>query len=343
MIIIGSRAVGVHQMMDFNVDRAMHIDACASTCAYAGSDIDVICSESEVPIISAAAVFVREQATRGSTHKLIAESTRDRVVNHIDKYWSSKDDHMYELEIASDGTHTKILHDLILSDPDTVKFGACKHHGVDMYVPSMNVLYMIKMSHRFLRNSPHFLKTVQDIEYMRDRKCKIPARYFGVYLLRQKAQYNYKHPSLNMSKNAFFSGDNVKYVYDHDDIHKVMALYDAPAYTYFKKDGAEVAVDRNKFERLPKHLKVASVIEESLVLALERSQIPFKDIDPPPKVSYLKALEKVCTSITSGWWREFAWEHYRNAEEYIQHNRNYADRFWQAVKDGKVRQHKNAV
>lgn len=23
-----------------------------------------------------------------------------------------------------------------------------------------------------------------------------------------------------------------------------------------------------------------------------------------------EALEKVCTSISSGWWREYAWEHY---------------------------------
>jgi hypothetical protein len=52
------------------------------------------------------------------------------------------------------------------------------------------------------------------------------------------------------------------------------------------------------------------------------------------EVSFLKALEKVCTSITSGWWREFAWENYEAA--LAMHDRNYVDRFWKAVEAGTV-------
>jgi hypothetical protein len=50
------------------------------------------------------------------------------------------------------------------------------------------------------------------------------------------------------------------------------------------------------------------VYEESCVLALERSQIPFPDASPRKSFEY--ALMKVCTSITSGFFREWAWEHY---------------------------------
>jgi hypothetical protein len=44
-------------------------------------------------------------------------------------------------------------------------------------------------------------------------------------------------------------------------------------------------------------------------LALERSLVPF-DWRSGEDYAFKKALEKVCTSITSGFFREYAWEHY---------------------------------
>ncbi|WP_457832940.1 DUF7275 domain-containing protein, partial [Staphylococcus aureus] len=41
----------------------------------------------------------------------------------------------------------------------------------------------------------------------------------------------------------------------------------------------------------------------------ERHQIP-NNFNPDPTGSFMYALEKVCTSITSGWFREYAWENY---------------------------------
>ena len=39
------------------------------------------------------------------------------------------------------------------------------------------------------------------------------------------------------------------------------------------------------------------------------AQIPF-DFEPDPRYSFELALSKVCTSITSGYFREFCWENY---------------------------------
>ena len=44
--------------------------------------------------------------------------------------------------------------------------------GCDTYA-SLNGLYALKMSHRYLRNSPHFLKTMQDIKLMREHGATI--------------------------------------------------------------------------------------------------------------------------------------------------------------------------
>jgi hypothetical protein len=203
-------------------------------------------------------------------------------------------------------------------------------------LPSVDVLFALKSSHRFLRNSPHFEKTRKDYMNMRSWGARIPTAYMEWYLAREKETYNYDHPRLNVSKDAFFAGDGVKYHYDHDSIHTAMALTPGiPAYTRFQKEGAQVAVDRMKWNNLPLGIQLASVIEESMVLALERSQIPFPGALTPAQ-SFKTALQKVCTSISSGWWRDFAYQNYdlalaRYPEDYVVH-------FYEAVRSGAVKE-----
>lgn len=212
------------------------------------------------------------------------------------------------------------------------------------------VVLALKLSHRYLKNSPHFRKTMDDILALRGLKFRVPAALEGWLKDRQKATLDYGHPSLERNKAKFFSGDGVKYRYEHDDIHKALAVLpnpndytfqygDAdfekfPAYSYFQREGAEVSVDRDKWKILPEEVKLLSVLEESYVLALERSQVP-NDYSIAPRVSFLIALEKVCTSITSGWWREYAWENYYRVLG--MYSDDYVDRFQKALADGRVR------
>lgn len=177
------------------------------------------------------------------------------------------------------------------------------------YAP-LNVLYAIKMSHRFLRNSPHFLKTHRDIMLMRQLGANMddPVLH-DIFKLREKETYNYKHPVLDQEKASFFSGDGVIYTYDHDSIHEAVKLMSKPAYQYYMKDNADVMTDKNKFFEQSEIIRLYGVYEETCVLALERSQIP-NNFEIDPRSSFVTALIKVCTSITSGWFREYAWENF---------------------------------
>lgn len=60
-----------------------------------------------------------------------------------------------------------------------------------MTVPSLNVLYMLKMSHRYLKDSPHFLKTMQDIHAMRKLGAVIPAEWESFYQDRMRDTYTH--------------------------------------------------------------------------------------------------------------------------------------------------------
>lgn len=173
----------------------------------------------------------------------------------------------------------------------------------------------LKLSHRYLKNSVHFLKTMRDIQHLRSFATLSEEQQVWLKK-REKETYKYKHPRLDVDKEAFFKDDGIRYLYDHDSIHKTVALMECPwmgiktpAYSYYMKDDSEVMTSKEKFMVISESIRLYGVYEESCVLALERSQIPY-NFQPSPRKSFEKALMKVCTSITSGWFREFAWENY---------------------------------
>jgi hypothetical protein len=209
--------------------------------------------------------------------------------------------------------------------------------------------YWLKMSHRYKKNTPHFEKTRNDILTLREI-VGVASLWGGMkvpewYKQREEETYSYNHPNLQagQTKDKFFNGDGVKYYYDHDWIHEVVArMYNAttPAYTLYLKEGETVACDRGRFDSLPQEEKLRGVMEEATVLALERSIIPTRlddgwvarGVSVRSDAIWKFALQKVCTSITSGWFREFAWENYDKALE--NYNKNYAEIFWSEVPRG---------
>lgn len=246
------------------------------------------------------------------------------------KYLARNKNFIIEAEIAWPGSLNEKLFNLIDADPDTIP-------GYDeCLIPSLDVLYMLKMSHRYLKNSPHFRKTMNDIHLMRKHGAKIREEHMEFFKEREKYTYSYAHPKLNKDKSEFFSNDGLVYVYDHDSIHESMKIMEQPAYTYFKDDQKEVWCSKEKFFSCAEEIRLNAVLEESLVLALERSQIPFPGIDKHR--SFRTALEKVCTSITSGWFREYAWENYDDVmERFYELRTTYVDKFWEDVELGIVK------
>lgn len=210
--------------------------------------------------------------------------------------------------------------------------------GYDRWLwPSMNVLYTLKMSHRYLKDSPHFLKTMRDIQQMRKLGAFITEDMHPYYLKRMAETYSYSHPKLNVSKGSFFDAEatGVVYTYDHDSIHEAVKVLGTPAYTFFKPENSEVLCDKGMFFNSASDIQLYAVLEEAYVLALERSLIPYPN-GKTPKEAFDVALMKVCTSITSGWFREFAWEHYDDVQAL--YSDSYVEQFEAGLKAGTVKQ-----
>lgn len=248
-----------------------------------------------------------------------------------------------DAEIAWEGSTAEMLLQNIASAPEKK---VLRWHGMEIMVASPYILYALKMEHRFKKNSPHFRKTMDDIKLLRKFGFdEILPEYQAMFSARQKAALDYAHPKLSVMKAEFFKGDGIDYVYDHDSIHWAIKLGEEPAYAYFKPEDSEVLTSRSMFDKLPYATQLASVYEEACVLALERSQIPFPNT--APERSFMIALEKVSTSITSGWWREFAWENFDNAvslyKSEVKEGRLYTDVFRAGLKAGVVRDYREAA
>jgi hypothetical protein len=207
------------------------------------------------------------------------------------------------------------------------------------HVSNIDLAYTLKMSHRFLRNSPHFEKTWKDIQALRKLGAKIPDCLNLWYYRRMKETYYYNHPSLNKSKEEFFDTKGVTYVHDHDSIHEAVAIEDKPAYQSFLV--GEVKTCQNLFEQQSFDTKLNAVLEEAMVLSIERSLI---HVDNPYELEHevwRYSLMKVCTSITSGWFREFAWENYGLCcKLYYSRVQGFYSKFEQALNNGKILPHK---
>ena len=307
ILVIGSAALRYYGI---EVDRIRH-------------DIDTIAS------VEAIAEHVRDEA-----HKEIRYTPDGDHILSKGPAPNEMNTLIWEYEIAWPESSGARLIEILEQHPELVEVEGSigySHPGV---------VLALKLSHRYKKNSPHFRKTMDDIIMLREMGFEVPKCLKGKkwFKKREKETYKYSHPKLmGVKKGEFFNDDGIDYVYDHDSIHAAVQHLDRPAYSFFQPEGEEVGTSKEAFFAQPLRIQLLAVLEESYVLSLERSIIPFNTFDDEEKCcrAFDMALMKVCSSITSGWFREFAWENFHLVEE--MYDIEYVRRFQDRVAEGKVR------
>lgn len=124
-----------------------------------------------------------------------------------------------------------------------------------------------------------------------------------------KKTFSQPHPKLNVAVGEFFD-DYVIKKYDHDWLHTLVAYEDKPMYTRMQSDSTKAWCEKNKWDNFTYQQKINCVSEEACVIALERFLVP-NDWNYSSKVAYHKALNKICTTLCSGWFRDFSIDNYK--------------------------------
>lgn len=158
-----------------------------------------------------------------------------------------------------------------------------------------------------------------------------------------KAAYPQGNPNLNQSVEDFFD-DPVKKVYEHDWIHELYAYYDKPLFTRLQHDPAKAWCAKDLWERLSDTDKCKCVAEECYVIATERFLIP-GDWKMPSRIAFNQALNKACTTLCSGWFRDWAIDNYGTIMELHDDNKvlHVKMKLEVAERDGHARYFKGKV
>ena len=135
-----------------------------------------------------------------------------------------------------------------------------------------------------------------------------------VYLHKKSTDERIKQrtPRLNgVSKDKFFDDKVVKFI-DHDLIHEAVAYDTVPAYSKMQKDET-VECHKDLWMIMSYEEKLQCVAEEAMVIAIERHLLPAKmnnTFGKPEFLSFKWALWRICTTLCSGWFRQFAINNY---------------------------------
>jgi hypothetical protein len=148
-----------------------------------------------------------------------------------------------------------------------------------------------------------------------------------------------KTPSLNKSVDQFFgqSKDYVTSYFVHDDIHKVMSHYDKPLYERMQIDDKLAKCDKKVWLGFTYEDKCKCVLEEAYVIALERKILPMLfggKRGYTSKEAFDWALMRICTTLCSGWFREFATVNYFKIKDRM--DNNYVEKFLTAYENGNI-------
>ncbi|RIA93431.1 hypothetical protein C1645_843443 [Glomus cerebriforme] len=119
------------------------------------------------------------------------------------------------------------------------------------------------------------------------------------------------HINLNKTNQEFLDREDDLFVQrfvSHDKLHEYVKYGDCPIHETLKKDKSKAWIKQSLFEQIDYQTQLNCVKEEAMVIALERYLIPM--ISKNQDTSYRSALVKICTSLTKGWFRQFAIDNY---------------------------------
>jgi hypothetical protein len=128
-----------------------------------------------------------------------------------------------------------------------------------------------------------------------------------------------RHPNLNVSVEDFFDDAVIK-TYPHDLLHELFAYGQKPVYTLMQPDPSKAWCSKEMWDDLRYLQRLQAVCEETMVIATERFLIP-KNWNFSCKRAYFKALDKVCTTLCSGFFRDFAIDNYSLVVDYFDEER----------------------
>jgi hypothetical protein len=209
-------------------------------------------------------------------------------------------------------------------------------------VASPASLALIKRSH--LYDPADWHKHIVDYHFLKARvdAASITAEQHAAGRQRL-SEWRAQHPedkgsgSLRIPNADFFANTRAALIraYPHDDLHRATCYGEHPLYQQLKDDPAQAYVSARRFAAISHLERIRLTREETYAIALERIVIPSIELGRPwnAQQAFQHALRRICTNLTTGWFRDFALENY---PEVCRYDTDFVGRFLEALSRGKV-------
>jgi hypothetical protein len=206
--------------------------------------------------------------------------------------------------------------------------------------------FLTKKSHiiypvHFEKNITDYHHILELLKYNYDnfnyQQDKFMEKYYELRSDEAKERYKkFKTPKLNVTNEDFFSSKlAVKRYFIHDDIHQMVKHHDKPVYEMMKRDFDKAWCEKDMFFALPKEMQIQCVQEEAYTISLERYIIPHAEGWQDPLDCYKRAVKRICTTLCSGWFRDFAIENY--PEIIARYDKDFVKKFKQKFENGEIK------
>lgn len=196
-----------------------------------------------------------------------------------------------------------------------------EHNGLQLHVVNPVGLAIIKRSHlwrdlSFEKHMMHWVNYLRNLTFM---FTAVDKEILSDRIRLTQEAYPQGHPRLNQSVKDFFDDAVVK-KFSHDWLHELYAYHDEPLYKKLQEDYTQAWCKKELWERLSHEDKLDCIAEEAYVIATERMLVP-KDYKYPAKLAYIKAVNKICTTLCSGWFRDYAIDNYKEVLDLFDENK----------------------
>lgn len=235
----------------------------------------------------------------------------------------------YIFEIVAPGTAASDYLDIVKKDEDSLRteFG---------YVPSLNLLFSLKKSHRHTKDFAEFFKTFVDYHSMKMAGCK-SEKYEDWIDLREKEVCT-KLLHSDVDKKAFFDDASGREL-DFESVYnamssKILGGAGVPAYLSYVDDEEVSRFNKKKFFEVSEKIRTQGVLEEIVVLACVRSLHSH-----PGKLSekevFLSAYVDIANNHQFEWFREYA--HESGPQIITNMPRGFSDHFYNSIKNKTIK------
>lgn len=165
-----------------------------------------------------------------------------------------------------------------------------------------DMLFTLKVSHA--EWNIKWEKTMADIHFLKKKGCKLNVEMMAKLREVWKQVHGKKRVNMRKTMDTFFK-DAVSRVYDHEQLHELVAFNECPMHELLRPDHGTAWCSRELFERLPLEQQFETALEENMAVAIERSKLTIASKVSEKRIAMSKAHFQLCTSMTTGWFANF--------------------------------------